>query len=192
MGETLGPLYRADTRLRPHGASGPLSTTLDAFREYYRSSARAWERLALTRARVVHSRGRFGREVAAAVREILAEPCDHSRLARDVFRMRKKLEESAGPNDLRRGPGGLFDIEFLLQFLQLRHAPDHPETLKSNAWDALGALRKAGLLGDVAHAELVEAYEFRRTIEGRLRIVHNRPVGELPELARTCCDWPGA
>src|SRR5262249_23467405 len=85
------PLYTVDTRLRPHGASGPLVVSLDAFRDYFRTSAQAWERLALTRARIVFATGGFGRAVAEAVREALAPPVHTAAFAGEVLAMRRKL-----------------------------------------------------------------------------------------------------
>jgi glutamate-ammonia-ligase adenylyltransferase len=115
-----------------------------------------------------------------AIREALVVPLDSETLAREVVAMRRKLEESRGPNDLKRGFGGLADIEFLVQFLQLRHA-DHPEVARTNLWEALDSLLEAGYLAPDAHHDLREAYDFVRTVEGRLRIVHNRAA----------VDWPG-
>jgi glutamate-ammonia-ligase adenylyltransferase len=174
------PLYAVDTRLRPHGASGPLVVTLDAFRDYFRGHAQAWERLALTRARVVFANGGFGREVTEAIQEVLATSVDPEALAREVVMMRRKLEEGHAKTDLKRGAGGLADIEFLVQFLQLVHAAGSPEIVRPNLWDALDALRRAGLLSPEAHTDLREAYDFLRTVESRLRIVHNRSACDLP------------
>jgi glutamate-ammonia-ligase adenylyltransferase len=180
-GNGSGRLYDADARLRPHGASGPLVVPLDAFVSYYRSSAQPWERLALTRARILFARGDFGREVAAAIRELLMLPVDTTALARDVQAMRARLEASCAPGDLKRGVGGSVDIEFLVQYLQLVHARERPEVLRPNVWEALDALRRAGVLGRGEHAELRDAYDFLRTVEGRLRLVHNRTGVEPPE-----------
>jgi [glutamine synthetase] adenylyltransferase / [glutamine synthetase]-adenylyl-L-tyrosine phosphorylase len=175
-----GRLYSVDARLRPYGSSGPIAMPLDSLVEYFRGPAQVWERLALTRARVIHARGSFGRQVEAALRSALLVPIDPATLAREVVAMRRKLEESRGPNDLKRGFGGLADIEFLVQYLQLRHA-DRPEVARTNLWEALDALLAARLLAPDAHRDLKEAYDFVRTVEGRLRIVHNRAV----------VDWPG-
>lgn len=176
-----GSLYRVDTRLRPHGASGPLVVTLDAFREYLRLHAQTWERLALTRARVIYSSGRFATTVTDAIREGLAASITPGELAREVVLMRRKLEDGHSRDHLKRGYGGLADIEFLVQFLQLSHGQTHPDILRPNLWDALDALRRAGLLPPEIHSDLREAYEFLRTVEARLRIVHNRGGVDLPE-----------
>jgi glutamate-ammonia-ligase adenylyltransferase len=102
--------------------------------------------------------------------------------------MRWKLEESHARTDLKRGYGGLSDIEFLVHYLQLVHAAELPEVLRPNLWDAIDSLRRLGVLPADAHAELREAYDFWRTVESRLRIVHNGSPADLPdnpeELAR--------
>ena len=186
--EGLGALYAVDARLRPHGASGPLVPTLEAFAAYYRSAAQPWERLALTRARVVYAVGDFGRAVSATLRQLLLLPVDPAALAREVVAMRGRLEASRGSADLKRRIGGIVDIEFVAQYLQLVHAPAAPEVLRPNTWEALDALRRAGALAPAAHRDLRRAYDFLRTVESRLRIVHNRGAADLPtspaELAR--------
>ncbi len=178
---SAGPLYNVDTRLRPHGTSGSLVVTLDSFRDYFRASAQPWERLALTRARVIFSSGGFAREVTDAIHEVLSTPLDPAALAREVVAMRRKLEDGRARGDLKRGAGGQTDIEFLVQYLQLVHAANLPDVARPNIWDALDALRRAGLITTEAHADLREAYDFLRTVESRLRLVHNRSVHDLPE-----------
>ena len=143
-GSATGPLYAVDARLRPHGASGPLVQTLGSFLAYFRRSTQIWERMTLTRARVIFATGGFGREVSEAVRSLLAEPLDPAVVAAEVVAMRRKLEASRPRNDLKRGPGGLADLEFIVQYLLLVHAPDKPDLLRPNFWDALAALRRHG------------------------------------------------
>jgi glutamate-ammonia-ligase adenylyltransferase len=174
-------LYRVDARLRPHGSSGPLALPLDSFRAYYATRARAWERLALTRARVVYATGVFGRELEHALQVISSERVDVSGLTHDVVAMRERLDDVHGPLDLQRGRGGLFDIEFLVQYLQAGHAWKRPGNLKSNVWDALEALTQAGVIGPMQEVVLREAYECYRGIESRLRIVRNQTEARLPE-----------
>jgi glutamate-ammonia-ligase adenylyltransferase len=176
-----GSLYRVDTRLRPHGASGPLVLTLDAFDAYLKGATQTWERLALTRARVIFATGGFGRKVARTIRALLALPVDPAALAADVLAARRKLEASRGPRDLKRGFGGLADLEFLVQYLQLVHAAAHEDLPRPNFWDALTALRHHAIIDRHTFAELRDAYDFLRTVEGRLRLIYNRSVDELPE-----------
>ncbi len=178
----FGPLYQVDTRLRPYGASGPLAVTLEAFVAYFSGPAATWERLALTRARPLIRTGTFGREVAAAIRDVLTKPtADPSHVAAEVVAMRRKMGDARGPKELKRGAGGIVDIEFLAQFLQLVHAPAEPDVLRPNVWDALDALRRAGKLSGDDHDHLRDAYEFLRAVEGRLRLAQNRADVSLPE-----------
>jgi glutamate-ammonia-ligase adenylyltransferase len=197
-GSTAGVLYKVDASLRPHGASGSLVQTLDAFKAYVARSARAWERMSLTRARVIFSTGGFGRVVSEAIRVLLAEPVDCAQLAAQVLAMRRKLEGSRSRRDLKRGGGGLADLEFMVQYLQLCHASRKPDLLRPNFWDALAALRRHGIISPAVYHELNEAYDFLRTVEGRLRLIHNRSISELPEtradlerLARGPAGEPG-
>jgi len=184
-----GTLYKVDARLRPYGASGPLAVTLDRFRAYFAGPAATWEHQALTRARPMFGIGTFGRQVADAIRGLLTHPVsDSRRVAAEVVAMRRKIGDARGPNELKRGVGGLVDIEFITQYLQLDHAPGDPSVLKSNIWDALDALRRVGRLSAADHADLHDAYGFFRSVEGRLRIVQNRADVGMPrdevELAR--------
>jgi glutamate-ammonia-ligase adenylyltransferase len=183
--KSAGSLYSVDTRLRPHGASGPLIVSLDAFREYFESHAKSWERLALTRARVVYSTGGFRGVVTDTLRSLIAMPVSPATLAREVLAMRRKLEgahtSARKPKPKKRRSGALADIEFLVQYLQLVHAVEFPEIVAPNLWDALDLLRQVDLIDAAAHATLTAAYGFLRTVESRLRIVHNRSGVSLPE-----------
>ena len=180
-GSATGPLYAVDARLRPHGASGPLVMTLDAFRDYLDRSTQPWERMAFTRARVIFATGGFARKVTQAIRTMLSAPTDPAQLAVEALAMRRKLEASRPRYHLKRGFGGVADIEFVVQYLQLVHAASRPDLLRPNLWDALDALRRHGILDQETHAALRDAYNFLRAVEGRLRLIQNRSVGELPE-----------
>jgi glutamate-ammonia-ligase adenylyltransferase len=180
---STGPLYLVDVRLRPHGASGPLVTTLDAFQSYHARSIQIWERLAFTRARVIFATGGFGATVMDSVRSLLAQPIDRELIASEVRAMRRKLEASRGRRDIKRGFGGIADLEFIVQYLELALAPGHPDLPRPNYWHALAALRKHGGLSATVCAELEHAYDFLRTIESRLRLTYNRGDTDLPESA---------
>jgi glutamate-ammonia-ligase adenylyltransferase len=183
-GGPAGPtLYPVDTRLRPHGSSGPLAVPLPAFRDYFAGAARPWERLALARARVVHATGDFGREVAASLRGVLAAPGDAETLARQLVAQRRQLAEAHAPDDLKHAPGGIADVEFLVGFLQLAHADAHPEVLRPNVWTALDRLRRLGALDPEDDARLRAAYDALRAAESRLRL-RREGVGGLAAPGR--------
>jgi [glutamine synthetase] adenylyltransferase / [glutamine synthetase]-adenylyl-L-tyrosine phosphorylase len=180
-GSGTGPLYIVDARLRPHGASGPLVQSLASIVDYFQRSTHVWERMTLTRARVIFATGGFGREVSESLRSLLMMPLDPAQVAAEVTSMRRRLEASRPRHDLKRGPGGLADLEFIVQYLLLVHAPAKPDLLRTNFWDAVAALRRHGIISSAIHNELRAAYDFLRTVEDRLRLIHNRGVSELPE-----------
>ncbi|HKB06033.1 MAG TPA: bifunctional [glutamate--ammonia ligase]-adenylyl-L-tyrosine phosphorylase/[glutamate--ammonia-ligase] adenylyltransferase [Gemmataceae bacterium] len=179
----LGRLYAVDMRLRPTGQSGSLVVPLEEFRRYYEpgGGAQVWERQSLTRARPVHGDAAFAAEVASAVRAAtFAVPWGSAVLA-EIRAMRERLEATAPPRSLKRGRGGMTDVEFLVQAFQLKHGAARPEIVRSNTWDCLDALWAAGLLAPADHQALGGGYSFHRLAEARLRIVTNRPLNEYPE-----------
>jgi glutamate-ammonia-ligase adenylyltransferase len=186
---TLGPmgrLYAVDMRLRPTGKSGSLVLPLAELRRYLAPAggeAQLWERQALTRTRVVHGDADFGVEVMAAVAEGIYHLPWRPELADEVAAMRERLEASHAGCDLKRGRGGLLDVEFLVQLFHLKYGRDLPALRTPSTWEALDALREAGLLSDAEHAELRDGYDFVLRVLSRLRIVHNRSLHELPAAA---------
>jgi glutamate-ammonia-ligase adenylyltransferase len=180
----MGWLYKVDMRLRPAGGAGSLATPLAEFARYFDSgSAQLWERQALTRARVVHGDADFAAAVMAEVRRCAFAPPWRPEHAAEIVAMRQRLEASRGPRDVKRGPGGQVDIEFLVQMFQLRHGATHPEICFPNTWAALDALRTAGLLSTDDYSALVTGYDFLRRVESRLRLMTNRALDEYPESA---------
>lgn len=113
---------------------------------------------------------------------MLATPTDPLQLAVQALAMRRRLEASRPRLHLKRGFGGVADIEFIVQYLQLVHAARLPTLLRPNLWDALDALKHHRLIDPETHEELRDAYGFLRAVEGRLRLIQNRNVGSLPEL----------
>jgi glutamate-ammonia-ligase adenylyltransferase len=179
----LGRLYHVDMRLRPTGKSGSLVLPLGEFRRYCEGPAQVWERLALTRARVVHGDAEFGRAVMATLRETVYPESWPDAWADEVLAMRDRLESSRSERDLKRGFGGLADVEFLVQYFQLKYGRQRPELCTPNTREALDAMAAAGLLSEAEYRTLQGGYDFLRLVESRLRIVHNRSLDQLPENA---------
>jgi len=177
----MGRLYQVDMRLRPTGKSGSLVIPLPEFRRYYEGGgAQLWERQALTRARVVGGDAAFGSEVMDAVAGCAYGVPWQPEMLAVIADMRERLEASRSERSLKRGFGGIADIEFLVQLLQLKYAGAAPDLRATNTWDALAALSARGRLdGDESRA-LRSSYDFLREVESRLRIVHNRSLDELP------------
>jgi glutamate-ammonia-ligase adenylyltransferase len=178
----LGRLYQVDMRLRPTGKSGSLVIPLTEFQRYYtEGDAQLWERQALTRARVVHGDAAFGQDVMRAVEQAAFGLVWKREYAREIQDMRERLEASRSERDLKRGFGGIVDVEFLVQLLQLKYGRDFPALRTPNTREALQAARDAGLLSASEYATIREGYDFLHTVQSRLRIVHNRSMDELPE-----------
>jgi glutamate-ammonia-ligase adenylyltransferase len=179
----MGRLYPVDMRLRPTGKSGSLVTPLSEFRRYFEEGGggQLWERQALTRARPVHGDADFAREVMSAIEHVAYEMPWRPELADEIRDMRERIEASRSDRDLKRGFGGIVDVEFLVQLFQIKYGRDIPALRAANTWQALDALRDAGLLSGAEHSLLYTSYDFLRLVESRLRIVHNRSLDELPE-----------
>jgi len=177
----LGRLYEIDARLRPTGQSGALAVPLDEFVRYFaEGDGQLWERQALCKARVVFGSPRVAKRARAAVARAVFgrqwRPAD----AEAIRQMRRRQEKQAPPGHLKRAAGGLADIEFLVQMLQLRHGRHNPSVRTPNTLAALAALGEAGLLGTDDVQFLSESYRFLRTIESRLSLLGLAGQNTLP------------
>ena len=149
MPTVSGKLFTVDMRLRPFGASGPIATSLRRFVEYQRDNAWTWEHMALTRARVVAGDAPSRARVADAIREILVRRRNPTLLVADVADMRARMwkeNPSRDPWELKHARGGMIDMEFVSQYLQLAHAHDNPRVLHRNNRDAFAAFAQEGIL----------------------------------------------
>jgi [glutamine synthetase] adenylyltransferase / [glutamine synthetase]-adenylyl-L-tyrosine phosphorylase len=130
-----GALYQVDMRLRPSGRAGPLATQIGGFTSYQETEAWTWEHMALTRARVVSASSAFGARVERVISDILRRPRDGELIAGDVVEMRGAIAKEKGDRerwDLKYAAGGLIDIEFIAQYLQLVHAHRLPDILDTS------------------------------------------------------------
>ena len=127
-----GTLYDVDMRLRPSGNKGPVATQYRAFIDYQMSEAETWEHMALTRARIIAGDPTLARDVQKTIRTALTTPRDAEVLRKEVFDMRRLIASEKGEDDawdLKLASGGLIDIEFIAQYLALRHAHTRPDIL---------------------------------------------------------------
>ncbi len=144
-----GALYSVDMRLRPSGRAGPLATRIGSFVGYQENEAWTWEHMALTRARVVSASPDFTARVEGAVRDILRRPRDAVQIAGDVVEMRAAIAKERGERDrwdLKYAAGGLVDIEFIAQYLQLVHAEAMPDILDTSSARVLDKARDLRVL----------------------------------------------
>jgi glutamate-ammonia-ligase adenylyltransferase len=144
-----GVLYQVDMRLRPSGRSGPLATQIEGFVSYQEGEAWTWEHMALTRARVVSAPPEFTARIDAAIREVLCRKRDARKIAADVVEMRAAIAKEKGdanPWDLKYAAGGLVDIEFIAQYLQLTGAATTPDLLDTSTARMLDKAARLGVL----------------------------------------------
>jgi len=166
-----GGLYEVDMQLRPSGTKGPVAVSFAAFESYYEGEAETWEHLALTRARVVWATSEaFARDAGGAIETALRRPRDPKRTAADVRAMRRLLEDERPPKgewDLKLSPGGLVDVEFAAQHLQLVHAAGGGP-LRQNTAEALAAF--AGLAPEAHLAALRRAWKLQQDLTQLVKV----------------------
>ncbi|WP_441241366.1 bifunctional [glutamine synthetase] adenylyltransferase/[glutamine synthetase]-adenylyl-L-tyrosine phosphorylase [Tardiphaga sp. 768_D3_N2_1] len=144
-----GVLYEVDMRLRPSGRAGPLASRIDSFAEYQETEAWTWEHMALTRARVISATPAFREKIELVIRDVLTRPRDTTIIANDVAEMRQAIAEEKGEDDiwdLKHAAGGMVDIEFIAQYLQLAHAAEKPEILSVSTQQVLENAARLGVL----------------------------------------------
>ncbi|MBI3435011.1 MAG: bifunctional [glutamine synthetase] adenylyltransferase/[glutamine synthetase]-adenylyl-L-tyrosine phosphorylase [Proteobacteria bacterium] len=154
-----GKLYDVDMRLRPSGRSGPVATSLAAFASYQESDAWTWEHLSLTRARVVAATPAFAGRVNEVINSVLRRARDPDMVAEDVVEMRRAIAAENGDGgvwDLKYAAGGLIDLEFIAQYLQLVHAATQPRILDTSTARVFDAAARLGLIR-VRDAEALRA-----------------------------------
>jgi [glutamine synthetase] adenylyltransferase / [glutamine synthetase]-adenylyl-L-tyrosine phosphorylase len=173
-----GVLYQVDMRLRPSGRSGPVATQIDGFVSYQEREAWTWEHMALTRARVVSGPPDLVARIERAIHDVLCRERNVETIADDVVTMRGAIAKEKGDADvwdLKYTAGGLVDIEFIAQYLQLIHAAATPQILDTST---ARVLEKAAQLG-VLKAEDAEV------LRPAVRLFH-----DLTQILRLCLSGP--
>jgi glutamate-ammonia-ligase adenylyltransferase len=169
-----GVLYQVDMRLRPSGRSGPVATRIDSFASYQETEAWTWEHMALTRARVVSASPAFRARIEGVIGSVFRTPRNAELIAGDVTEMRDAIAREKGDQDrwnLKYAAGGLVDLEFIAQYLQLVHGATTPEILDTSTVRVLDKAWRLGLL-PLEHAEVLRP---------AVRLYHN-----LTQILRLC------
>jgi len=169
-----GVLYEVDMRLRPSGRAGPVASHVDSFAEYQDREAWTWEHMALTRARVISASPEFRRRIEAIIRQVLTRPRDPGSVASDVADMRRAVALEKREDDmwdLKYAAGGMVDIDFIAQYLQLVHAADKPDILDVST---LHVLDNASRLGVLVHSSV-------EVLRSAARLYH-----DLTQILRLC------
>ncbi|WP_042409291.1 bifunctional [glutamine synthetase] adenylyltransferase/[glutamine synthetase]-adenylyl-L-tyrosine phosphorylase, partial [Corynebacterium jeddahense] len=177
--------FEVDANLRPEGASGALVRTLDSHVSYYKKWAETWEFQALLKARPMTGTMALGRSYSEALSPLVWEASQRDSFVEDVQAMRRRVLENVPADvrsrELKLGPGGLRDVEFAVQLLQLVHGRIDDSLRARNTLAALAALAEAGYVGREDAKVLTEAYEFLRLLEHRLQLQRFKRTHQLPE-----------
>lgn len=177
-----GALYKVDLRLRPYGDAGDAATSLEGTRRYLETEAETWELAALTRARVAWSScPAFEAKVTQTIGEILRRPRDAAVCAADLRAMRRLMASAMPPTsvwDCKRQRGGLIDIEFVAQLMQLTHAANGGPTC-GHTGETLRRLREADLIAEEVYAPLIHAWTTQQRISALLAAA--LPSGAIPD-----------
>jgi len=194
-----GYAFRVDFRLRPYGSAGPLVQSVSAATKYYELRASAWEHQALIKLAPIAGNAELGRAFLEEVKPISISRFESQTIRRTIGRLRAlAVRQTRADEDIKSGEGGIRDIEFLVQGLQMIHAADHPEVLTGNTLAALEHLAAARVIDEATRSELSDDYTRLRRIEHVLQVHEDRQVHALPgdesdraAIARRL-DGPGA
>ncbi|MFE4206570.1 bifunctional [glutamine synthetase] adenylyltransferase/[glutamine synthetase]-adenylyl-L-tyrosine phosphorylase [Streptomyces goshikiensis] len=180
-----GTIWPVDANLRPEGRNGPLVRTLASHLAYYQRWAKTWEFQALLKARAVAGDPGLGAEYIAAISPLVWQAAERENFVPDVQKMRRRVVDNIPAaqvdRELKLGPGGLRDVEFAVQLLQLVHGRSDATLHSGSTLDALHALAAGGYVGRADAAQLHDAYRFLRAMEHRIQLYRLRRTHLVPE-----------
>ncbi|MFD8937175.1 bifunctional [glutamine synthetase] adenylyltransferase/[glutamine synthetase]-adenylyl-L-tyrosine phosphorylase [Streptomyces sp. NPDC059578] len=180
-----GTIWPVDANLRPEGRNGPLVRTLSSHLAYYQRWAKTWEFQALLKARPVAGDEELGARYVATLAPLVWQAAERENFVADVQKMRRRVVENIPAGEVERelklGPGGLRDVEFAVQLLQLVHGRADTSLRSGTTLDALDALARGGYVGRVDATQLDDAYRFLRTLEHRIQLFRLRRTHLVPE-----------
>ncbi|MGW7102083.1 bifunctional [glutamine synthetase] adenylyltransferase/[glutamine synthetase]-adenylyl-L-tyrosine phosphorylase [Streptomyces sp. NPDC054883] len=180
-----GTIWPVDANLRPEGRNGPLVRTLASHLAYYQRWAKTWEFQALLKARAVAGDPELGAEYIEAITPLVWQAAERENFVADVQKMRRRVVDNIPAaqvdRELKLGPGGLRDVEFAVQLLQLVHGRSDATLHSGTTLDALHALAAGGYVGRADAAQLHDAYRFLRAMEHRIQLYRLRRTHLVPE-----------
>jgi glutamate-ammonia-ligase adenylyltransferase len=191
-----GRLYEVDMRLRPSGKAGPVATSLESFVNYQKNDAWVWEHMALTRARIVSGSPELARKVNEAMAATLCIRRHPADIADEVIKMRQRIWDEKGTDNIwniKHARGGIVDLEFIAQYMQIVHANAHPKVLDTNTGTALARLARVDALPCEDAEILINAHGFYMSLIQILRLCYDdefvpqqAPEGLKQLMARYC------
>ena len=184
----VGQAYRVDLRLRPEGQRAPLARSLASTLAYYDTLGRTWERQALIKLRTVAGDARLGEEFIKAIEPFVYRKYLTVAEINEIKALKRRIEHKSGQygesdTEVKTGHGGIRDVEFTIQFLQLSNGGDLPEIRQRNTLKAIRSLEKVRLLSDTEYRVLDDTYRFLRKVEHRLQLMFDLQTHRLPDKA---------
>jgi len=180
LSSPAGLLYEVDMRLRPHGNSGVLVTGVQSFIDYHKNEREIWERQMMTRCCAVVDVGNIASSALAQIESSIYQKYDEKTLRDEIIDMRKlvvdELGSKQGKYDLKRGAGGIMDIDFLTHYLQLLHGHENKLLRTSSTRNALRQLSEAGKIANDDSKFLLEAYDYLKAIESHVRVFDMKSI----------------
>jgi len=180
-----GLLYEVDMRLRPHGSSGLLVTRVQSFVDYHQGEREIWERQMMTRCRAVFDGGNIASSALAQIESSIYQKFDEKHLRAEIKAMRQLVVDDLGSRqgkyDLKRGAGGIMDIDFLTHYLQLLYGHENISLRTSSTRMALRQLSEAGKIDNEVSKFLLQAYDRLKTIESHIRVFDMKSISTFPK-----------
>jgi len=179
-----GVMYEVDTRLRPHGNSGVLITSAESFEQHHASDVReVWERQMMTRCRPVYDDADIAKDTYARTRSRIYRNYDPDHLRTEITAMRNRVESELGSPrdkyDIKRGHGGIMDIDFITHYFQLAHGFEKDTLQVASTRKALQAIRSENLLDVASVDELLGAYDYLKRVETCLRVYDMKSIDTI-------------
>ena len=179
-----GLLYEVDMRLRPHGTSGSLVTTVDSFIDYHHSERAVWERQMMTRCRPIYDPQNIGMEALQSISDSIYGSHDVEFLQDEIVKMRELIEETLGSprnkHEIKRGKGGIMDIDFITHFLQLSHGDKHAALQTTSTRTALNRLSELNYIDTDSAGFLLVAYNYLKKAEICMRLIDLKASSTIP------------
>jgi glutamate-ammonia-ligase adenylyltransferase len=179
-----GFLYRVDLKLRPWGRSGPLVLGVEDTENYYAASTEPWERFIWLRARPIAGNLDIGRELLRRLEPFVFRRTLSDEDLRRFLQIKSEMQvyhRKAGNWNVKQGSGGIRDIEFFIQLLQIVNAPDHTDLKTTNTLDVLAVLVKKGFIPEESARQIRDSYLFLRRLENHLQMIDERQTHQLPD-----------
>jgi glutamate-ammonia-ligase adenylyltransferase len=181
-----GFAFKIDMGLRPSGYAGALVSSLDSFKNHHKTSAMLWERQALLKARYVAGNKQLGKKVMSTIESFVYKKRLDADSIKEISRLRKRMElelakETQSKFNIKTGHGGLVDIDFIVQSLQLKYGSESKRVRQTNTLEALNSLFKEKIINQNNYNILSSGYKYLRKLENAVRLIQDKASSDIYE-----------